>query len=114
MDYVYTDGNCSKTEVTIDSVNHVQNLCDKDTICICYDEFVRISHITDPFLKCPSLIKHFHSQIGQVQKSLESCMDKQTIEFQTQVPQLTIPLLVLLPKAEMLDTLHVKTNDLFV
>jgi hypothetical protein len=37
LDYVYTDGNCSKTE------------------------------------------------IGQVQKSLESCMDKQTIEFQTQV-----------------------------
>jgi len=37
LDYVYTDGNCTKTE------------------------------------------------IGQVQKSLESCMDKQTIEFQTQV-----------------------------
>ena len=104
MDYVYTDGNCSKTEVTIDSVNHVQNLCDKDTICICYDEFVRISHITDPFPKSPSLIEHFFSQIGQVQKSLESCMDKQTIEFQTQVPQFTIPLLVLLTKAEMLDT----------
>ena len=76
--------------------------------------FFRISHITDPFPKSPSLIEHFFSQIGQVQKSLESCMDKQTIEFQTQVPQLTIPLLVLLPKAEMLDTLHVKTNDLFV
>jgi len=37
LDYVYTDGNCSKAE------------------------------------------------IGQVQKSLESCMDKQTVEFQTQV-----------------------------
>jgi len=37
LDYVYTDGNCSKEE------------------------------------------------IGQVQKSLESCMDKQTVEFQTQV-----------------------------
>jgi len=37
LDYVYTDGNCTKAE------------------------------------------------IGQVQKSLESCMDKQTIEFQTQV-----------------------------
>ena len=31
------------------------------------------------------MLKCFPSQIGQVQKSLESCMDKQTVEFQTQV-----------------------------
>ena len=32
-----------------------------------------------------NILQFFPPQIGQVQKSLESCMDKQTVEFQTQV-----------------------------
>ena len=62
-------------------------------------------------------MKKIHLQIGQVQKSLESCMDKQTIEFQTQVQQLTKLLFVLqLPKRYQFASGNVGhfTNDLFL
>ena len=66
LDYVNTDGNCSKAEVDIFPVN---------------------SNIVVNYSRLKTLLNNkIPPQIGQVQNSLESCMDKQTVEFQTQVP----------------------------
>ena len=75
LDYVNTDGNCSKAEVDIFPVN--------SNIVVNYSRLKTLLNNKNP------------PQIGQVQNSLESCMDKQTVEFQTQV-SLTLKTLVCL------------------